>query len=189
MSESGGEVTHLLRRWSTGDRAALDDLAAKVDAELHRLARAFLSRERPGHTLQVTALVNEAWLKLVDQTQVDFRDRSHFFAVASRIIRHILVDHARTRQREKRGGNVQKLSLNESIDFAGSRDVELVALDDAMRDLAKLDERQCKVVELRFFGGLSVEETAEVLGISPTTANRDWVTARAWLMRELARGR
>jgi len=182
-----GDVTALLQRWSHGDRAAVDQLTPLVYTELRRLARNYLRRERPDHTLRSSDLVHEAYLRLVDQRDARWQDRAHFFAVSAQIMRRILVDHARARRREKRGSGAPVLALNEAIDLPESRGLELIALDDALDDLAKLDRQQSRVVELRFFTGLSIEETAEVLGISKATANRDWVTARAWLIRELSR--
>jgi RNA polymerase sigma factor (TIGR02999 family) len=181
------EITQLLARWRAGDRQALDELTPLVYPELRRIAARHLRRERPGHSLQTTALVHEAYLKLVDQTRVEWQDRAHFFAVAAEVIRRVLVDHARAMHREKRGGGVPPLVLEEALNFSGKKSVELIALDDALNGLAKLDAQQSRVVELRFFAGLTVEETADVLHVSRATVNRDWVTARAWLLRELAR--
>jgi len=185
MPEHG--VTQLLARWRSGDREALDELAPLVYPELRRIAARRLRNERAGHTLQTTALVHEAYLKLVDQTRVEWQDRAHFFAVASEIIRRILVDHARALHREKRGSGIPALALDEALHITEKKSFELIALDDALNALAELDARQSRIVELRFFGGLTVEETAEVLHVSRATVNRDWVTARAWLLRELSR--
>ncbi|HEV3331423.1 MAG TPA: sigma-70 family RNA polymerase sigma factor [Bryobacteraceae bacterium] len=179
-------VTVLLARWRKGDRQALDELTPLVYDELRRIAARHMRRERPGHTLQTTALAHEAYLKLVDQSRVEWQSRAHFFAVAAEIIRRILIDHARAMQRDKRGGGIKPLLLDESLHLTEKKSVELIALDDALTGLAKLDPQQCRVVELRFFAGLTVEETAEVMRISRATVNRDWVTARAWLMRELS---
>lgn len=176
-----------MKAWGQGDAAALERLAPIVYGELHRMARRSMEREHPGNTLQTTALVNEAWLRLVDATRVDWRDRAHFFAVSAQMMRRILVDAARARQAGKRGGGVLRLDLHESIDAAPTRDKELIALDDALDALAEFDPRKCKVVEMRFFGGLSVEETAAVLKISPQSVMRDWKLAKAWLMREMAK--
>jgi RNA polymerase sigma factor (TIGR02999 family) len=181
------DVTRLLADWSNGDQQALDKLTPLVYEELRRLARRYLRRERPGHTLQSTALVHEAYLKLVDQQNVRWQNRAHFFAIAAQLIRRILVDHARARRTLKRGAEVQKLSLDEAVAAAGSRELDLVALDDALEGLAKIDPRQSRLVELRFFAGLSIEETAEVLNMSPATVKRDWASAKAWLYREVQR--
>jgi RNA polymerase sigma factor (TIGR02999 family) len=182
-----GDVTALLQRWSHGDRAAVEQLTPLVYTELRRLARNYLCRERPDHTLRSSELVHEAYLRLVEQREARWQDRAHFFAVSAQIMRRILVDHARAHRREKRGGGAPVLALNDAIDLPESRGLELIALDDALDTLAKLDPQQSRVVELRFFTGLSIEETAEVLGVSKATINRDWVTARAWLIRELTR--
>jgi RNA polymerase sigma factor (TIGR02999 family) len=182
-------ITGILRRWSDGDKDALDELAPLVYTQLRGIAQARLAHERPDHTLQSAELVHEVYLRMVDQTSAHWRDRVHFFAVSSRMIRHILVDHARARRRERRGGGITLLTLNESIDALPQRSTELIALDDALNDLARLDERQSQVVELRFFGGLEIDEVAEVLGISPATVNRDWVSARAFLMRQIKRAK
>jgi len=154
--------------------------------ELHKVAAAYLRKQRPDHTLQPTALVNEAYLKLIDLSSVSWQDRAHFFAVASQTMRHVLVDHARSKNRDKRGGGAQKVSLDEAISFAKNQEIDLLALDDAMRDLAAIDEQQSKIVELRFFGGLTVEETAVVLHISPATVKREWRIAKAWLHNRIA---
>ncbi len=182
------EVTQMLLAWSNGERAALDKLLPIVEAELHRLAHRYMSRERPDHTLQTTALVNEAYLRLIDQKRVNWQSRAHFFGVAAQVMRRILVDHARSHARAKRGGGVTPISLNETAVVSGERSAELIALDDALTDLAVTDPRRGRVVELRFFGGLSNEETAEVLGISPNTVMRDWKMAKAWLYREIRKG-
>jgi RNA polymerase sigma factor (TIGR02999 family) len=181
------QVTHLLRAWSGGDHAALEQLTPLVYGELRRMAGCYMQRERPGNTLQATALVNEAFLRLVDTTSVRWQDRAHFFAISARIMRRILVDAARARGAGKRGGGAVRLDLNESIDALPGPDHRLVELDEALESLARFDARKAKVVELRFFGGLSVEETAEVLKTSPQTVMRAWKLARAWLMRELSR--
>ncbi len=183
----GGQVTEFLRAWSDGDRAALDNLTPIVYDELHRLARRYMKGERPGHSLQTTALVNEAYMRLVDYKNMQWQNRAHFFAVSAQLMRRILVDHAR-RHNLKRGGGVQHVSLDDTAIIGGERDADLVALDDAMNLLAELDPRKVQVVEMRFFGGLSVEETAEVLKVSAITVMRDWSTAKAWLYRELTRG-
>jgi RNA polymerase sigma factor (TIGR02999 family) len=181
------DVTALLRRWTSGDKSVIDQLTPLIYGELRRLAHRQLRRERRDHTLQSTALVHEAWLRLVDQKQAKWQDRAHFFAVSGQMMRRILVDHARAQQREKRGGGAPVLALDEAIDIPRQRSLELIALDDALLDLARLDARQSHVIEMRFFAGLSIDETAEALGISKATANRDWITGRAWLLRELDR--
>jgi len=176
------EVTGLLVAWNSGDETAYEKLVPLVYAELHRLAHRYMSRERPDHTLQTTALVGEAYLRLVDQ-KVHWQNRSHFFAIAAELMRRILVDYARQRQYAKRGGAAQRVELNEAILMARERSRELVALDEALKKLAEFDPRKSRVVELRFFGGLGVEETAEVLKVSVNTVKRDWSTARAWLYK------
>ena len=181
MSASTGEVTQLLIKWSSGDKAALDELTPIVYAELRRLAKRYMGREREDHTLQTSALINEAYLRLVDQESVEWKDRSHFFAVSAQIMRHILVDHARKHQSDKRGAGAQKLPLDDAVLNIERKARELIALDEALNDLAIIDPRQSRIVELRFFGGLTVEETAEVLEISPITVKRDWRIARARL--------
>jgi RNA polymerase sigma factor (TIGR02999 family) len=181
-----GEVTRLLAEWSHGDRDALERLIPLVYGELRALAARYLSRERQAHTLQPTALVHEAYLKLVDQRGASFRNRAHFFAVAAQAMRRILVDHARTRGREKRGGGQPALAIEDSLLFTQPFNVDLIALENALGKLGTLDGEQAKVVELRFFGGLTVDETAEVLGASPSTVKRDWQSARAFLYRELS---
>jgi RNA polymerase sigma factor (TIGR02999 family) len=181
-------ITLLLAKWSKGDRAAFEELAPAVYHELHKIAQSYLRRERAGHTLQPTALVNEAYLKLVNQQGVDWQSRTHFFGIAAQAMRRILVDYARGHLREKRGGGVQAIPLDDAIDVTGGRAAELVALDDALDALARLDPQQGRVVELRFFAGLSIEETAAVLGVSRATVDRAWAVARAWLARELTRG-
>jgi len=180
-------VSGLLRAWSDGDRAALDRLTPIVYAELHRLARRYMKRERPGHSLQATALVNEAYMRLVDYKGMHWQNRAHFFAVSAQLMRRILVEHAR-RHNRKRGGNVRHVSLDDAVTVGGDRDADLVLLDEAMNALAQFDARKAQVVEMRFFGGLSVDETAEVLKVSAVTVMRDWSTAKAWLYRELAGG-
>jgi RNA polymerase sigma-70 factor, ECF subfamily len=180
----GGEVTEFLQAWSDGDRAALDRLTPIVYDELHRLARRYMKGERPGYSLQTTALVNEAYMRLVDYKSMQWQNRAHFFAVSAQLMRRILVDHAR-RHNLKRGGGVQHVSLDHTAMVGGERAADLVALDDAMNLLGRLDPRKVQVVEMRFFGGLSVEETAEVLKVSAVTVMRDWSTAKAWLYREL----
>ena len=182
-----GEVSQLLRAWSEGNRSALDKLTPIVYDELRRLARRYVKRERPGHSLQTTALVNEAYMRLVNYKRMQWQNRAHFFAVSAQLMRRILVEHAR-RHNLKRGGGVQHVSLEEAAVVGGGRAPDLVALDDAMHALARLDPRKVQVVELRFFGGLSVPETAEVLKVAPVTVMRDWSTAKAWLYREMTSG-
>lgn len=181
------DVTQLLQAWSLGDSVALDQLMPMIMSELRRRAAGYLRRERSDHTLQPTALVNELYLRLIDQNRSHWRDRAHFFAVAAGMMRNILVDHARAHRADKRGGGLEKVELDEERDGL-SGTLDLIALDDALEALAKLDARQSRIVELRFFGGLTLEETAEVLGVARPTVSRDWRNARAWLMRELGRG-
>jgi RNA polymerase sigma-70 factor, ECF subfamily len=185
---SASEVTQLLLAWSAGDQSALEKLAPLVHQELHRLAKAYMSRERPGHTLQTTALVNEAYLRLVNIKQVNVQNRAQFFGLSARIMRNILVDFARSRARSAERSETQRVSLDESLNVTCERSHDLVALDEALEALAEIDPRQSRVVELRFFGGLSVEETAEALEISPRTVIREWNSARAWLYHELSGG-
>lgn len=186
MRESSPEdVTKLLVAWSQGEQSALDKLIPLVYDELHRLAKRQMGHERAGHPLQTTALVNEAYLRLIEASQVGWQNRAHFFAVSAQLMRRILVDFARSRKRVKRGGDVRQVSLDEAIEVSEERESDLVALDDALSALAAIDPRKSKVVELRFFGGLSVEETAEVLNISTETIMRDWKFAKSWLLREM----
>jgi RNA polymerase sigma factor (TIGR02999 family) len=182
-----GDISALLRAWSDGDQSALDRLTPIVYDELHRLARRYMRHERPGHSLQSAALVNEAYLRLVDYERMEWQNRAHFFAVSAQLMRRILVDHAR-RHNLKRGGGVEHVALEEAAVVGGDQGSDLVALDDAMNALARIDPRKVQVVEMRFFGGLSVEETAEVLKVSTITVKRDWRAARAWLYRELTGG-
>jgi RNA polymerase sigma-70 factor, ECF subfamily len=181
------EITRLLHAWRGGDEAALARLTPLVYGELRKIAHGYMRAEREGETLQATALVHEAYLRLVDAGSVDWQDRAHFFAVSAQMMRRILVDAARARVRVKRGGQAAKVNLDEIPDLSGGRSDELVAVDDALTALAKLDARKAQVIELRFFGGLSVEETAAVLRISPQSVMRDWRLARSWLTRELSR--
>lgn len=181
------EVSGLLQAWSAGDRTALDQLTPIVYDELRRLARYYLRKERSDHSLQATALVNEAYLRLVDFKRIRWENRAHFFAVSAQLMRRILVDHAR-RRNQKRGGGVVHVELEETVVIGPGREQNLVALDEALQALALIDPRKARVVELRFFGGLSAEETAEVVKVSAVTVMRDWSTARAWLHRELSRG-
>jgi RNA polymerase sigma factor (TIGR02999 family) len=181
------EITQLLVAWNHGDQAALEALSPLINQELHRLAKHYMAGERQGHLLQPTALVNEAWLRLIDWRNVEWRNRAHFFGLAAQIMRRILVDFARARDREKRGGVEVRVSLSEAASVRAERRAELVALDDALQALEKLSPRQARVVELRFFAGLSDEESAEALGVSIGSVRRDWSLAEAWLFRELSR--
>jgi RNA polymerase sigma factor (TIGR02999 family) len=187
MANSGAKpVTELLVRWRSGENAALEALLPLVYDELRRVAHHHLQRERPGHTLQSSALVHEAYLRLVAQQPVQLQNRAHFFAVAAQLMRQILVDYARDRKAAKRRHDC-KITLDEAIELPQRRDLDLLALDDALNELSRLDSQQARIVELRFFGGLSIAETSEVLEISPATVKRDWATARAWLYREVNR--
>ena len=186
MEAGSAEITQLLRAWRGGDEAALQRLTPLVYGELRKIAHGYMRGEREGASLQATALVHEAYLRLVDAGSVDWQDRAHFYAVSAQMMRRILVDTARARVRDKRGGHAARLDLDEIPDLSGGRSHELVALDDALNALAKLDQRKAKVIELRFFGGLSVEETAAALGISAQSVMRDWRLARSWLTRELS---
>jgi RNA polymerase sigma-70 factor, ECF subfamily len=183
---SSHQVTQLLVAWNGGDQNALEQLVPLVYAELHRLARRYMGQERAGHQLQTSALVNEAYMRLVDWKNVQWQNRAHFFGVSAQLMRRILVDFARRRPRVA-GASAQHVSLEEAFVIGADRDADLIALDDALKSLAEIDERKSKIVELRFFGGLSVEETAEVLGISQITVIREWNKAKAWLYRELNR--
>lgn len=184
MSPARPDVTRLLSDWKSGDASALDELAAAVYSELRRIADRYLRRERSDHTLQPTALVHEAFIRLVGQ-DASWQNRSHFFGVAAEIMRRILVDHARRKQAEKRGGEAEIIQLTDDVEDAAAASVDLVALDDALTRLAMIDPQQSRIVELRFFTGLSIEETAEALQVSPSTVKREWRMARAWLFREL----
>lgn len=187
MAESPGEVTVLLRRFRGGEAAAADQLLRLVYQELRRIAGAFMRDERPGHTLQPTALVNEAWLRLADQTRVDWRDRAHFFGVAAQIMRRVLVDHARARLAGKRGAGAAVVSLDWiEIDSGPRKLEEILAVDEALERLRRLDPQQAQIVEMHYFAGMTVKETAEVLGVSPRTVDREWALANAWLRRELS---
>jgi RNA polymerase sigma factor (TIGR02999 family) len=189
MSALPGDVTGLLLKWRGGDERALDRLIPLVHGQLHRIADRCIRRERADHTLQATALVNETYLLLVDAKRIEWRDRAHFLAIAARLMRRVLVDHARARGYQKRGGGAVKVTLVEDVAVTAGPDLELIALDAALDELARLDERKSRVIELRCFGGLSVKETAAVLGVSQETVMRDWKFAKAWLLRELAGGR
>ncbi|MEW6213327.1 MAG: sigma-70 family RNA polymerase sigma factor [Acidobacteriota bacterium] len=180
------EITQLLVAWSDGDQAALEKLIPLVHAELHRLAHRYMGRERPGHLLQTSALVNEAYLRLVDWKNVRWQNRAHFFGVAARMMRRILVDFARSRPHTRGGGEARHVSLDEAFVVSSERSADLLAIDDALKSLAEVDPRKSRIVELRFFGGLSVEETAEVLKVSSITVIREWNKAKVWLYRELS---
>ena len=184
MHSQKGEITRLLNAWRNGDQAALEQLAPAVESELHQLARLYLSKEPAGNTLQPTALVNEAYLRLIEWNTVEWQNRAHFYAVAAKIMRRLLVNQAIARRRKKRGGSAIVVSLSEA-GVTPDRSAEVIALDEALKSLAKFDDRKSRIVELRFFGGLNADETAEVLGISPRTVHREWDLARAWLFREL----
>ena len=187
MKPSGHQVTQLLKAWSEGEPTALEKIMPLVYRELHGMARRYMAHERPGHTLQPTALVHEAYVRLVDSAQASYENRAHFFAVCAQVMRRILVDWARSRQAQKRGGDVPPLELDEALVVGEEPGRDLVALDDALKVLTAQDARKGQVVELRFFGGLSVEETAAVLKISPETVMRDWKFAKSWLRRELSK--
>jgi len=182
------EVTQLLADWGRGDRSALEKLLPLVHAELRRIAQRQMSHERPGHTLQATALVNEAYLKLAGQQEFEWQNRAHFFGVAAQVMRHILIDHARAHARDKRGGGAIQVSLNDAAVLAEDQAEHFVALDEALRTLEQIDPQKGRIVELRYFGGLSIEETADVLNISPRTVRREWQRARAWLYRMISEG-
>lgn len=182
------DITGLLLRWSDGDRAALESLLPLVERELHRLAHHYMRREKPDHTLQTSALINETFIRLVDQNRVRWQNRAHFYGIAAQLMRRVLLNYARDKRRVKRGGGALMVSLSEAEVMSDARSVELIALDEALQRLTTIDERKSRVVELRYFGGLSVKETAEVLKVSPVTVMRDWDMAKAWLAREITRG-
>jgi len=182
------QVTELLRAWAAGDGAALDTLVPLVEAELRRLARRYMARERRDHTLQTTALVHEAFIRLAGAQHLDWHDRAHFIGIAARLMRRVLVDHARERAVQKRGGGAFKVSLDEGMAVSPAPNLDLLALDRALEALAVVDPRKCQVIDMRFFGGLTVEETADVLGVSPDTVRRDWRLAKLWLLREINEG-
>ena len=188
MTPAPQHITQLLNEWGNGDQAALDRLMPLVYAELRRMARRHMNQQHPGHTLQTTALIHEAYMRLAGDPGKQWENRAHFFGVAAKAMRCVLVDHARSRRSAKRGGAVRPVTLDEGIHTSGDRIAGLIALDDALTDLAKLHPRQCQVIELRFFAGLSVEETAAILKVSPDTVMRDWRAAKAWLERELNHG-
>ena len=181
------EITQLLLAWRKGERSALDELIPLVQSELRRLARGYMRRQKPDHTLQTTALVNEAFLRLVDSNRVNWQDRNHFFAICAQLMRRILVDFARKKSSLKRGGDGVHITLNENVDVVDEKAAEVLALDEALKRLATMNERQSRIVELRYFGGLTEDEVAETLDISTRTVRRDWNLARAWLFRELSR--
>ena len=187
MDAARADVTQLLQQWSNGQEQALDRLLPQIHDELRKLAAGYLRKERPDHTLQPTALVNEAFLKLVDQRAVKWQNRAHFFGIAAQAMRRILVDHARANAASKRGGALRKVPLDDAAVIDRVGDVDLLALDEALTRLAAMDPQQSRIVELRFFGGLSIEETAEVLRVSPGTVMRDWTMAKAWLRREIGK--
>ncbi len=186
--EKSHKITQMLREWHGGNQAVFDELLPLIYGELHKQAARYLRRERNDHTLQPTALINEAYLKLIDQREVNWANRAHFFGIAAQAMRRILVDHARTKHRDKRGGDNEELPLEEALTVAvDEKDIDLIALDEVLTRLEKKDKQQARIVELRYFSGLSLEETAEVLNISRTTITRDWAMAKAWLHRELTR--
>jgi RNA polymerase sigma-70 factor, ECF subfamily len=188
MAPSPEEVTRLLKNWRDGDQSALDKLMPLVYDELHRMARRYMRRERAGHTLQTSALVNEAYLRLVGQREIEWQNRAHFFAVAAQVMRRLLVDYARGRKYAKRGGDRLQVTLDEQAGAFEGQPAEVLALHEALEKLATVDQRKSQLVELRYFGGMSVEETAEVLGVSGITVKREWAKAKAWLYREINRG-
>ena len=185
MTSSPYQITQLLKAWSNGDGNARDQVMLLVYEELHRMAHRHMRKERPGHTLQTSALVHEAYVRLIDQTDVEWQNRAHFYGIAAQMMRRILVDHARSRQYAKRGGDAHAVSLDEGAIVSEERTAEVIALDEALAGLAVVDQRKSQIVELRFFGGLSIEETAGVLAVSPGTVMRDWTLAKAWLRREM----
>ncbi|MCA1636312.1 MAG: sigma-70 family RNA polymerase sigma factor [Acidobacteria bacterium] len=185
MTRPSHQVTKLLKDWGAGDESVPDELMPLVYDELRRLAHQYMRREKPGHTLQTSALVNEAYVRLVDQSKIQWESRTHFFGIAARLMRQILVDQARHRNFAKRGGGAIRVSLNEATNVAQEQSASVMALDDALNRLEKIDPRKSRIVELRFFGGMSIEETAEALKVSPGTVMRDWTFARAWLQKEM----
>ena len=185
MVENLQEISVILKDWSEGNRASADRLLSLVYDELRKIAGQYLRKEKSDHTLQPTALVHEAYIKLIDISDISWQDRAHFFAVSANIMRHILVDHARAKLAEKRGGDAHRISLEDADSLSSEPDIDLLAVDEALNELAKFDEQQSRIVELRFFGGLTIEETAHVAGISPATVKREWAMAKAWLHRKL----
>lgn len=187
METSGQKnISLILKDWSSGNQAAVDQLMPAIYDELKKIAAQYLRKERSDHTLQPTELAHEAYLKLIDISNVNWQDRAHFFAVSAQVIRHILVDHARAKATDKRGGAAERIVLDEAISFSNEQDTDLLALDEALKELATFDEQQSKIVELRFFGGLTIEETASVLRLSPATIKREWTLAKAWLHKNLS---
>lgn len=186
VTPSQPEISQLLAAWSEGDQVALEQLVPLVQSELHRIAKRYISRGNPGQLLQASALINEAWLRLIDWKNASWQNRAHFFGVAAQLMRRVLVDEYREQHSQKRGGDALRVSLVEAEAKSDERSADLVALDDALKALAKLDERKSRIIELRYFGGLSIEETAEVLQVSPRTIKREWSLAQAWLFRELS---
>jgi RNA polymerase sigma factor (TIGR02999 family) len=187
MERASGDVTRLLQEWSNGQEQALDRLLPQIHQELRKLAASYMRKERPDHTLQPTALVNEAFLKLIDQRAVKWQNRAHFFGIAAQAMRRILVDHARAHTASKRGDGVRTVPLDDAVVIGGTVNIDVLALDEALTRLAAIDPQQSRVVELRFFGGLTMEETAEVMHISPATVGREWKMAKAWLFAEIGR--
>jgi RNA polymerase sigma factor (TIGR02999 family) len=187
MTSTPDEITQLLIAWNQGNQRARDELTPLIYDELRRLARGYMRRELPGHTLQPTALVHEAFLRLIDQSQVNWQNRAHFFGAAARLMRQILINHAEARRAAKRGGGAERVSLYDVDHFAAAHEIDLIALDEALRRLERIDPQQGRIVELRYFSGLTIEEIAEALGVSPATVKRDWSMAKAWLRRELSR--
>jgi len=187
MTSTPKEITQLLIAWNRGDQRARDELTPIIYDELRRLARGYLRRERINHTLQPTALVHEAFLRLIDQSKVNWQNRAHFFGVAARLMRQILINHAEARRAAKRGGEAERVSLNDVDHFAVEHEIDLIALNEALTNLERIDPQQGQIVELRYFSGLTIEEIAEVISVSPATVKREWSTARAWLRRELSR--
>ncbi len=185
MNDKENPISIILKDWSGGNRASADVLLSHVYDELRKIAAQYLRKERSGHTLQPTALVHEAYIKLIDISDINWQDRAHFFAVSANVMRHILVDHARARLTEKRGGEVQRIALEDADSLSTEPDVDVLAVDDALKELAAFDEQQSRIVELRFFGGLTIEESAHVVGISPATVKREWAMAKSWLFRKL----
>ena len=183
---SSHDITRLLLAWNDGDQLALDKLVPLVEAELRRLARTYMNRERAGHTLQTTALINEAYVRLIDSHSVQWQSRAHFYGIAAQVMRRVLVDSARKRNYRKRGGGSHQITFTETLAVTVTEDTNVLALDEALNELAKIDERKARVVEMRFFGGLSEKETAVALGVSPETARRDWRLAKSWLLRQLS---
>jgi RNA polymerase sigma factor (TIGR02999 family) len=187
--ESSTRITALLIEWGNGDSSALAELMPLVESELRRLARSYVRRMQPGNTMQTTAVINEAFIRLVDQKRVRWQNRAHFYGIAAKTMRRVLLNHLRDKKRKKRGGGLYPVSLSHAIGISDERSSEIIALDDALNRLALMDERKSRVVEMRYFGGLSVDETAEVLGVSRVTVIRDWTTAKAWLLREMSNDR